>query len=137
MSKMQFSETQLKELLANPNVSKCSDKSITYKKEFKIMAVKKYFEEGYSPITIFEEAGFPRNWLGKYRARNCLKKWKAKYTTEGQQSLLRETRGGPGRRKKRIMHKDSNEKIEYLETKIAYLEAENDFLAKLRGLKRK
>ena len=50
---------------------------------------------------------------------------------------MKENRGGPGRRKKWICHKNNKEKIEYLETKIAYLEAENDFLAKLRGLKRK
>lgn len=137
MSKRQFSENQIKQLLDNPNVSRCSDKSITYKKEFKILAVKKYFEEGMGPNQIFEEAGFSCAWLGEHRARNCLKKWRNKYAADGQEALLKETRGGPGRSKKRIRHKDNKEKIEYLETKIAYLEAENDFLAKLRGLKRK
>jgi len=131
-----FNVEQIDELSRNKNVLRCSAKSITYSQTFKLKALKQYFEEGMGPNQIFEEAGFPRDWLGEYRARNCLKQWRSKYKKEGQEALLKENRGGPGRRK-RIYHKDDKEKIEYLETKIAYLEAENDFLAKLRGLKRK
>ena len=58
MSKRIFNEDQIRELLANPNVSRCSDKSITYSKTFKVLAVKKYYEGGYSPNVIFKEAGF-------------------------------------------------------------------------------
>lgn len=132
-----FNEDQVKELLNNKNVLRCSNKSITYSQEFKIKAIRRYSEDGVSPNQIFEEAGFSRTWLGKYRASNCLKKWKDKYRTEGQESLLKENRGAPGKRKTWMVPKDEKKKIEYLETKIAYLEAENDFLAKLRGLKRK
>lgn len=130
-----FNEEQVKELANNKNVLRCSAKSITYSQTFKLKAIKQYFEEGLGPNQIFEEAGFPRRWLGEYRARNCLKKWRNKYKKEGKESLLKDNRGGPGRRKKTV--RDNKGKIEYLETKIAYLEAENDFLAKLRGLKRK
>lgn len=129
-----FNEEQVKELIKNKNVSRCSAKSITYKQEFKLRAVKQYFEEGMGPNQIFEEAGFGLSWLGEYRARGSLKRWRDLYKKSGSKLLLKENRGGPGRRK-RI--KDDKGKIEYLETKIAYLEAENDFLAKLRGLKRK
>lgn len=132
-----FNEEQLKELVKNKNVLRCSAKSITYSQAFKLKAIKQYFEEGMAPNQIFEEAGFPRSWLGKYRAKNCLKKWGDKYNKEGQDSLLKENRGAPGKSKKRTYHIDNKNRIEYLETKIAYLEAENDFLAKLRGLKRK
>jgi transposase-like protein len=132
-----FNENQVNELSKNKNVLRCSNKSITYSQEFKLKALKLYFEEGVCPNQIFEEAGFPQGWLGKYRASNCLKKWKDKYKNEGQDSLLKETRGAPGKRKTWMVPKDEKKKIEYLETKIAYLEAENDFLAKLRGLKRK
>lgn len=132
-----FNEDQIKELLKNKNVLRCSATSITYSQEFKLKALKQYFEEGMGPNQIFEEAGFPLSWLGEYRTRNCLKKWRNKYKEYGQEALMKENRGGPGRRKKRIYHKDDKERMEYLETKIAYLEAENDFLAKLRGLKRK
>lgn len=132
-----FNEEQVKELLNNKNVSRCSAKSITYSQEFKLKALRQYFDEGMGPNQIFEEAGFPRDCLGEYRARTSLKRWRDKYRKDGQAALLKENRGGPGRRKKRVFHKDDKEKMEYLETKIAYLEAENDFLAKLRGLKRK
>jgi transposase-like protein len=132
-----FNENQVNELSKNKNVLRCSAKSITYSQEFKIKALKQYLEEGVGPNQIFEEAGFPSAWLGKYRAGNCLKKWKDKYRTEGQESLLKENRGAPGKSKTWMVPKDEKKKIEYLETKIAYLEAENDFLAKLRGLKRK
>jgi transposase-like protein len=131
-----FNTDQINELSKNKNVLRCSTKSITYGQEFKLKAIKQYYEDGLGPNQIFEEAGFPRAWLGEYRARNCLKLWRNKYKKDGQEALLKENRGGPGRRKKRMSH-DDKEKIEYLETKIAYLEAENDFLAKLRGLKRK
>lgn len=132
-----FNTEQIDKLSKNKNVLRCSTKSITYSQAFKIMAVNKYFEEGLGPNQIFEEAGFPRAWLGENRACTCLKKWKKKYRTDGAEGLLKENRGGPGRQKKRLVHKNDKDRIEYLETKIAYLEAENDFLAKLRGLKRK
>ncbi len=132
-----FNEEQVKELVKNKNVLRCSAKSITYSQTFKLRAIKQYFEEGLGPNQIFEEAGFPRSWLGEYRARNCLKLWRNKYNKEGQESLLKENRGAPGKSNKRLHPANDKSKIEYLETKIAYLEAENDFLAKLRGLKRK
>jgi len=132
-----FNEEQIKELLNNKNVLRCSTKSITYSQEFKLKALRQYFDEGMGPNQIFEEAGFPLSWLGEYRARNCLKQWRNRYKKDGEEALMKENRGGSGRRKKWVRHKNDKEKMEYLETKIAYLEAENDFLAKLRGLKRK
>ena len=130
-----FSSEQIAELEKNKNVFKCSAKSITYSNEFKLLAVKRYYEEGVSPKIIFSEAGFDISWLGKKPKAN-LRHWRQKYNTSGKDYLFKEGRGGPGRRKKELMYRNSDEKIEYLETKIAYLEVENDFLAKLRGLKR-
>lgn len=131
-----FSPEQIKELEENKNVVRCSTKSITYSNEFKLRAVKRYYEEGTSPKLIFSEAGFNLLWLGKGKAKSTLGRWRKKYDSSDEKYLFKEGRGGPGRRKKEIMYRNNNEKMEYLETKIAYLEAENDFLAKLRGLKR-
>ena len=131
-----FSPEQIKELEKNKNVIKCSAKSITYSNEFKLAAVKRYYEEGVSPKLIFSGAGFDVSWLGKTQAKNNLRHWRQKYNDCGEACLFKEGRGGSGRRKKKIRYRNDNEKMEYLETKIAYLEAENDFLAKLRGLKR-
>jgi len=136
LTKYTFTNEQIETLNNNKNVIKCSAKSITYSQDFKRLAVAKYFENGCSPNQIFDEAGFPLEWLGEHRPKCCLKKWRNDYKNQDISTLLIEKRGGAGRKKARKKYKDTSEKIEYLETKIAYLEAENDFLAKLRGLKR-
>ena len=130
-----FTKEQVNELLKNKNVSKCSSKAITYNKEFKLRAVKKYYKHGYSPGMIFKEAGFDLEAITRNRADQCLKRWRKIYGNKGERELMKESRGGPGRRKK-LEFKTKDEEIEYLKTKIAYMNAENDFLAKLRGLKR-
>ena len=130
-----FTQDQISKLLTNKNVIKCSPKSITYRKEFKIEAVKKYYNEGYSPGMIFEEAGFDSAVIHRDKASDCLRRWKIIFNRKGEKELMKEGRGRLGGRPKKGF-KDRQTDIEYLKTKIAYLEAENDFLAKLRGLKR-
>jgi len=131
-----FNQEQINELLKNKDVIKCSPKSITYSKEFKLRAVKRYYEDGYSPNMIFEEANFDLNIIGRHRPKECLRLWRIIYNNKGEKELKKENRGSP-RKKRKIKRKKENENdILYLKTKIAYLEKENDFLAKLRGLKR-
>lgn len=133
-----FTEEQIDLLLANKNVSKCSPKSITYKKAFKIWAVKKYLEEGYGPSMIFREAGFNLSIIGRDKPEWCLTRWRKIYFQKGEEALLKENRGGQGSggRPPKMKFKNDKEEIKYLKAKIAYMDAENDFLAKLRGLKR-
>ena len=126
MSKTIYSPEQIKALLDNPNVFKCSSKSVTYLKEFKIKAVKEYYEQGMGPNAIFQQAGFDLNILGRHKPKDCLKLWKQIYKLKGQEGLATENRGRQGGRKPI----DKSEK--YLQTKIAYLEAENRFLKKLK-----
>lgn len=130
-----FTQEQINTLLTNKNVSKCSAKSITYNPTFKLKAVKKYFEEGLSPGLIFEQAGFNPNLINRNKAEDRLKAWRSIYKCHGEKGLLRERRGGQGGRPPKVRFKNDKEKIKYLEAKIAYIKAENDFLAKLRGLK--
>jgi len=134
-----FNPEQIKELLDNKNVDKCSPTSITYSKKFKIKAVKQYYDEGYSPSMIFEEAGFNPVVMGQDRMKTSLFRWKRIYRTKGENELNKDNRGkhGSGGRKPNMKFKNKDEEIEYLKAKIAYTDAENDFLAKLRGLKRK
>jgi len=138
MSKRIFSADQIKELLANPNVSRCSDKSITYSKTFKVLAVKKYYEEGHSPRMIFEEAGFNIAMIGKYTPKRSLYGWKKIYKSKGADRLKVETRGKhhKGRRPK-VKNLTDTEKIKYLEIENAYLKAEKDFFMKLRAAKKR
>ena len=130
MSKRIFSEEQIKELSQNPNVERCSDKSITYQKDFKISAVKKY-HEGLPVTEIFKQAGFNIDLIGRKEPKGCLTRWRKVFKDKGVEGLSNETRGKAGGRPK-TNWQNEKEKIKYLETENAYLKAENDFLAKLR-----
>jgi len=138
MSKRIFSEDQIKELLANPNVFRCSERSITYSKEFKVLAVKKYYEEGYSPRMIFEEAGFDLQLIGLGVPKDRLKSWKEIYQTRGEGRLKIEARGKHNRGgRPKTKNLTDAEKIKYLEIENAYLKAEKDFFMKLRAAKKR
>lgn len=138
MSKRRFSKEEIEDLLKNEHVARCSEKSISYSNAFKILAVRQYYQEGLPPSQIFEAAGFDRNVIGKDTANFNLKAWRKIQAIKGEFGLSEETRGktkGGGRPKtKGITDAD---KMRRMEIKIAYLEAENAFLAKLRAAKRK
>jgi transposase-like protein len=128
MSKLRYSAEQVQALRVNPNVKKCSDKSVTYSSDFKIRAIKAWLEEGQGPNTIFTRAGFDLEALGKWRPEACLKLWRKIYKAQGEAGLLGEKRGKAKKKKPKIDETD----VEYLQTKIVYLEAENNFLRNLK-----
>jgi len=85
------------------------------------------------PIAIFKRAGFDIDVIGRETPKNCLKDWRKIFREKGLQELAVENRGrGKGGGRPKTNWSNDKEKIKYLETKIAYLKAENDFLAKLR-----
>ena len=128
MNRSLYSAEHIKALQDNPNVAKCSSKTITYRKEFKISAVKEYYEQGLGPSAIFQKAGFNLDVLGRDKPKNCLKLWRKVYKVKGEEGLSTESRGRMGGRRPA----DKSVNVEYLQTKIAYLEAENNFLRKLK-----
>jgi len=132
MSKRIFTREQIEELLRNPHVTKCSEKAISYSKEFKVKAVRLYNEQGFGPQDIFIQAGFNLNVIGKKKPKSLMRDWNQIYRTKGEDGLKTETRGGNGGRPK-TKYQTDEEKIQYLEAQVAYLKAENDFLAKLRA----
>lgn len=132
MSKRRFTAEQIADLRKNANVAKCSDKAITYGKDFKAQAVKQYLDEGASAKQIFKAAGFDLNVIGKNTPKECLGRWCQVFKIKGINELRTETRGRGGGRP-RVKELTDAKKIEYLEAKVAYLKAENDFLAKLRA----
>lgn len=136
MSKRMFTDDQIKELLENKNVIKCSAKSIGYSPDFKASALKSY-HSGSSPREIFEAAGFKIETIGRETPKECLVRWRRKAGRQGPDSLLKDGRSQKRRsgRPKKLGQSD-REKIEYLEAKVAYLKAENDFLIKLRAARR-
>ena len=138
MSKRRFTEAQIAELSQNKNISRCSAKSITYSKDFKLLAVKKYYEGGYSPGMIFEEAGLDIQLIGLNAPKDCLKSWKKVYKAKGEQGLSMEMRGKHGKGgRPRTKDISDIDKVKRLEIEVAYLKAENDFLVKLRAAKKR
>lgn len=131
MSKKRFTKEQAKALLKNPNVGRCSEKSISYGKDFKIAAVKDW-RKGLPPQEIFRQAGFDIKLIGNETPKQCLNRWRKVFKEKGEEGLKNDDRGKAGGRKKKIKWHNDKEKITYLEAEVAYLKAENDFLAKLR-----
>ena len=135
MDKKLFTREEIRELSSNENVTKCSDKAISYSKAFKIEAVRLYIEKGFGSSEIFENAGFKLKVIGKNKPSDCINRWCKVNRKKGVAGLETETRGRGGGRPKKNGLTDA-EKIERLEVEVAYLKAENDFLAKLRAKRR-
>jgi len=132
MSKRIFTKEQIETLIKNPNVAGCSEKSISYHKDFKILAIKKY-QEGLSPSEIFRQAKFDINMIGQKTPKGCLRRWKKLFKDKGETGLQIDGRrqGGPGR-PKGLASLTDKEMLKRLEAEVAYLKEENRFLAKLR-----
>lgn len=130
MTKVIYTAEQLKRLRTNPNVKKCSERSITYTSAFKQQAMRQYYEEGLGPSQVFMRAGFDLATIGKHKPDNCLKRWRKTYKSKGPAALLVDPRGSnrTGKKAPKFDERDP----EYLKAKIMYLEAENDFLRKLK-----
>ena len=134
MSKIIFNDKQIKLLAKNPNVSRVSDKSITYSEEFK----NKFIEEnskGILPRKIFEDNGFDIEIIGLKRIDQSAARWRKKYRDIGVLGLKDSRTSNSGRPLLREL--TSQEEIERLKAKISLLEIENEFLKKLDKIERK
>ena len=133
MSKRIFTKEQMELLLHNENVAGCSEKSISYRKEFKVLAVRKY-QEGLPASEIFRQAGFDTHRIGRKTPKWCLQRWLNTFGQQGETGLrtdgrgAHKSRGGP----KSLKNLTDKEKVERLEAEVAYLKEKNRFLAKLR-----
>ena len=134
MSKIIFNDKQIKLLAKNPNVSRVSDKSITYSEEFK----NKFIEEnskGILPRKIFEDNGFDIEIIGLKRIEQSAARWREKYADMGVLGLKDSRKSNSGRPLLREL--TAQEEIERLKAKISLLEIENEFLKKLDEIERK
>jgi len=126
MSKRIFTKEQIADLCNNPNVASCDGRVIVYSRDFKIRAIRQC-EERMAHKEIFRQAGFDLEAIGQSSPKDRLKEWRKTFQLKGISGLERETRGRP------VRPKDEGDRIKYLEAEVAYLKAENDFLAKLRA----
>lgn len=125
MSKITFSEEQIKLLQENPCVKRISDKSITYTDEFKRFFIEEYLK-GNSPKSIFQNAGFDISIIGVKRYEQAAGRWIRAYRKDGIVGL-RDTRAeNSGRPSTKPLSKDAiiarqEDKIRLLEEQIALL----------------
>ena len=130
MNRRTFTREQIEKISKNKNVRRCSTKSVMYTKDFKLKA-RQYNQEGQGAVQIFKQAGFNLNILGIRTPNRIMNQWnnallpKQKPATPLHKAKLKAKRMASGR------------EIKHLKAKVAYLEAENDFLAQLRAQKRK
>jgi hypothetical protein len=126
-----FSSVELVELRRHPCVFSCTSKSVNYTYEFKKHALEEY-EKGVRPKDIWKQAGFDTGKWKKHYFRLTIRDWK-RIVRRGNLSSLN-NQGG-------VQHDDGmtrslkteKDKIKRLELQVRYLQAENDFLAKLRA----
>lgn len=128
MNRKTFTNKQIKDLSKNKNVARCGAKSVRYTRNFKAEALRKYNEEGLSAVEIFQNAGFDLAAIGKRSPNRLMNQWN---TALGHRPAHRANNGIT------IKRIENRRNIKTLEAKVAYLEAENCFLAKLRAGKRK
>ena len=87
-----FSKSQERILLDNPNVEKITDSHVVFTGTFKIKAVALY-HEGESPDAIFLKNGIDPKFFIPDFCRNCLKRWAKKQELDGKASFKKESRG--------------------------------------------
>lgn len=133
-----FTKEERTLMTQHPCVVRYNDQSITYAPEFKQRALHAYFKEGKDARTIFAEAHFPPTIVASELPRWLLKDWRKAAGALEEKYDFRDRRGQMGRPKSslNVSKMTPQERIEYLEARVAYVDAENDFLARARGIKR-
>jgi len=132
MSKITFSEKEIKILSKNKYVKKVSSKSISYSALFKEKFIEEYYK-GKSPQTIFKEYGFDISLIGIKRVEQCASRWKKIYEANGLWAFQDHKKHS---RRPKNRNLTDTEKIEILEAKIKFLEVQNEFLKKLKKMRR-
>lgn len=137
MGKHKYTEKQRAELQENVYVKRCGAAEISFTKDFKLLAIKQYNEDGMTPREIFIKAGLDLSVIGTHLPNNRLSEWNQIYKAKDHFGF-REGLGKSERRvsKAKTIDLTDADRIKRLEATVAYLKAENSFLAKLRAMRR-
>lgn len=119
-------------ILQNRNVLKVGETQITYCPDFKIRAVRANLVEGKTPVSIFLEAGFDLDLIGRETPKHCLKDWRAMYQQRGEAGLKQDQRGKQAKGRPAEQELTVEEKLRRAEARVRYLEKENELLKKTR-----
>ncbi len=123
-----FSSEQIVELKRNPCVFNCTHNSVNYTYEFKQRAIALH-KEGVGARDIWKRSGFNVDLWKKEYFKGTLRDWKRVVEKHGIEGLLKPG----GIQFDRGPNNTDKDKLKRLELQVKYLEAENDFLAKLRA----
>lgn len=136
MAGIRFTLEQQEILKMNPHIERVSDKSITFKDSFKLMAIEEYMK-GSTPSEIFKKADISPDIIGPQNPKRCLQRWRKAYFEQGDSGLLGEKRGCSSSGRSKSINLSLEERLRAAEAKIVYLEMENEFLKKLDELERR
>lgn len=127
-----FTDEQIEILRSNPYIEKVSNKSIKYSKQFKEEFWILY-SNGELPSQILIKFGIDPKILGQRRISNIVHRTKMEANRlEGFEDTRKNNRG-----KSATKQMTAEEKIAYLEHKVAYQQQEIDFLKKIRFVEKK
>src|SRR3989344_1330101 len=128
MKRTTFSNEEMEELRKNPCVFSCTHNSVNYSYEFKKRALELH-KEGVFAREIWRRSGFNTDkWKSRY-FKGTVNDWRKIVEKNGIEGLLKPG----GIQYDRGPTKVDKDKLKRLELQVRYLEAENDFLAKLRA----
>ena len=132
MARGKLSPEEVKILKENPYVSDVDDTRINYTNEFKFLFMQEY-QRGKKPTQIFREAGFNTNILGLKRIERAASRWKKSYEagslgTYQDRTVKKQGGGEIAEIRKNFQYEKYIEILEKQQKRIAFLEAENEFL---------
>ncbi|MGI2776119.1 IS3 family transposase, partial [Bacillus cytotoxicus] len=93
-------------------------------------------QQGKGPNQIFLENGFDLEMIGEKKPNQCLKRWRKTYKQFGEEGFYTERRGKGSTGCPSSKQLSSADKLKKAEARIAFLEAELEFLKKLDELER-
>lgn len=119
------------QIAKNPNVEKVTEKHITFTSEFKNKLIEDN-KNGIAPLESFQKAGFDLSIFPKHYLKDAVMKLKLIHQKYGDLAFSESRRGrrATGRKPKHPKKLDEKQLL----NRVAYLEAEVDFLKKLRAL---
>ncbi len=133
MSKKYFSQSEINLLKSNPNISKVTKSVIHYSESFKMTFMDEYLK-GVIPRLIFERCGLSLELLGKSRIEQTTFRLKKQYNKFGMLGFKDSSKKSSDNITDETLLKEQGSSK--LQSRIEFLEMENDFLKKLKDMGR-
>lgn len=122
MEKQTYAADQIKILSKNKNIAHIGSFKVRYADAFRQSALKQY-NAGLSAVEIFQNAGIDLDIIGKRAPNRLMNQWRTalRVNLDKDENPLNRP----------------NNSLEMLRSQVAYLKAENHFLAQLRAKKKR